>query len=352
MLHTTRINTGLDGENYLFLCMLELVDFFLAFDNPPSGCDLRSLYFCHSKDLPVASFDEFEHAIVELEAISPSMIQTEKSRISFVSKLELEILKLQLQTGQPDPAAEAPKASTSFTVENLLGLLNTETDYDELKRRLETPTARQVLSQEYLHLTTPVKPFVEVCHNNAHCKQVSEACVFKNGQIYFPNRSLDSLKFSKCLESKIHFIPIIKGKSIGKGKNCIGSTATDTALGDCSYLDTCFKMNSSCRFIHYYKWVPQDMMKAQIALADRANQGIRDVEIVSDFCWNSSVGDNVRKQMAAQWIKCDINKLDFSILGKFSAIIADRKYFSSLRVFTDPSQLENPHADAQSELQR
>ena len=65
---------------------------------------------------------------------------------------------------------------------------------------------------------------------------------------------------------------------------------TDLSLGDCSYLDTCYRQ--SCRYMHYISPVWQSPVT--LASAEPA------------FCMNA-----------------DIRHLDFAELGKFSAVIVD-----------------------------
>ncbi|KAF6020880.1 hypothetical protein EB796_020795 [Bugula neritina] len=84
---------------------------------------------------------------------------------------------------------------------------------------------------------------------------------------------------------------------------------TDTALGDCSFLNTCFHMDT-CKYIHYE--VDQDdlnrIKRANMSAAVRSlgSQG------TSDF-----------KMMPPQWVQCDMRNFDMSVLGKFAVIMAD-----------------------------
>jgi mRNA (2'-O-methyladenosine-N6-)-methyltransferase len=86
---------------------------------------------------------------------------------------------------------------------------------------------------------------------------------------------------------KVHFKPII-------------GAHTDTALGDCSYLDTCRHMEI-CRFVHY-----------QIEESDSIPSNRKELILSGD-----------EKTLPSQWINCDIRYFDYSILGKFDVIMAD-----------------------------
>lgn len=79
---------------------------------------------------------------------------------------------------------------------------------------------------------------------------------------------------------------------------------TDLSLGDCSYLDTCRHMNT-CKYVHYTVDEEDAMTVPQITLPQY------------------SIGLKIKPKIPAQWINCDIRKLDLSILGKFSVIMAD-----------------------------
>ncbi|XP_071785859.1 N(6)-adenosine-methyltransferase subunit METTL3-like [Asterias amurensis] len=81
---------------------------------------------------------------------------------------------------------------------------------------------------------------------------------------------------------------------------------TDESLGDCSFLNTCFHMDT-CKYVHYeieYPSKPDD--GGQILGARR---GVR--------------SDSNVTMLPAQWIQCDIRNLDKTILGKFAVIMAD-----------------------------
>ncbi|XP_038069097.1 N6-adenosine-methyltransferase subunit METTL3-like [Patiria miniata] len=81
---------------------------------------------------------------------------------------------------------------------------------------------------------------------------------------------------------------------------------TDESLGDCSFLNTCFHMDT-CKYVHYEIEYPSKPDNNQQILG--APRGVRS---------NSNV-----TMIPAQWIQCDLRSLDKSILGKFAVIMAD-----------------------------
>lgn len=91
--------------------------------------------------------------------------------------------------------------------------------------------------------------------------------------------------------SKLHFRKIIQ-------------CHTDESLGDCSFLNTCFHMDS-CKYVHYE--------------VDGAK--VKDIAEISDDR-NKSLADKT-KLYPPQWIQCDLRYLDMTVLGKFAVIMAD-----------------------------
>ncbi|CAH1114556.1 unnamed protein product [Psylliodes chrysocephalus] len=80
---------------------------------------------------------------------------------------------------------------------------------------------------------------------------------------------------------------------------------TDESLGDCSFLNTCFHMDT-CKYVHYE--------------VDRAGK--------SDDAPNVPSGPVVRVESSTtlfppQWVQCDLRFLDMTVLGKFAVIMAD-----------------------------
>ncbi|CAG8611125.1 5964_t:CDS:10 [Funneliformis caledonium] len=91
---------------------------------------------------------------------------------------------------------------------------------------------------------------------------------------------------------RLHFRPMLRSH-------------TELDLGDCSYLNTCHRMDT-CKYVHYEldddeeRWTYEK--RRQIPPA---------------------VFTPPKKVLPPQWINCDVRKFEFSILGKFTVIMAD-----------------------------
>ncbi|KAL7668025.1 hypothetical protein ACOME3_008743 [Neoechinorhynchus agilis] len=122
----------------------------------------------------------------------------------------------------------------------------------QIVKILTTPSAKQLLALKKSKTSDQIHEF---CRN-----QTREECT------------------NDC--PKIHFHRIVNPN-------------TDTSLGHCSFLNTCFHV-ASCKYVHYQiEDLPMRRKKKPVA-------GI-----------------------PPQWIQCDIRKFDLSCLGKFSIIMAD-----------------------------
>ncbi|CAK1591174.1 unnamed protein product [Parnassius mnemosyne] len=101
---------------------------------------------------------------------------------------------------------------------------------------------------------------------------------------------------------KLHFKKIIQSH-------------TDESLGDCSFLNTCFHMDS-CKYVHYE--------------VDNADPNITNKMITEPAAKGGHNGstlvpkpDGVLTLTPPQWIQCDLRYLDMTFLGKFAVIMAD-----------------------------
>lgn len=103
--------------------------------------------------------------------------------------------------------------------------------------------------------------------------------------------------------NKLHFKKIIQSH-------------TDETLGDCSFLNTCFHMDT-CKYVHYEVDSPtatQNNFKTNEN--DKTNRG-------SVSMPKLKVIDPSTALHPAQWIQCDLRYLDMTVLGKFAVIMAD-----------------------------
>ncbi|EAT35697.1 AAEL012156-PA [Aedes aegypti] len=100
----------------------------------------------------------------------------------------------------------------------------------------------------------------------------------------------DKIKF-QC--NKLHFKKIIQSH-------------TDESLGDCSFLNTCFHMDT-CKYVHY-----------EVDTYVGQNTG-------SKFEGEASKRtiDPCATLYPPQWIQCDLRYLDMTVLGKFAVVMAD-----------------------------
>lgn len=111
---------------------------------------------------------------------------------------------------------------------------------------------------------------------------------------------------------KLHFLKIIQKH-------------TDESLGDCSFLNTCFHMDS-CKYVHY-----------KVEVKKRSSNHFHRKDDNSSLNSNvSSTNAPLVKTLATateqpfkrvlfppQWIRCDLRFFDMSILGKFAVVMAD-----------------------------
>ncbi|XP_066588823.1 N6-adenosine-methyltransferase MT-A70-like protein [Prorops nasuta] len=115
----------------------------------------------------------------------------------------------------------------------------------------------------------------------------------------------------KC--KKLHFKKIIQ-------------VHTDESLGDCSFLNTCFHMDT-CKYVHYEVDGPTAQPKEQVEI-ENVNSAAVATAIILDGQTSSSAscGSTASCDLTLyppQWIQCDLRYLDMTVLGKFAVIMAD-----------------------------
>lgn len=108
----------------------------------------------------------------------------------------------------------------------------------------------------------------------------------------------------KCY--KLHFKKIIQAH-------------TDESLGDCSFLNTCFHMDT-CKYVHYEvdSSASTSSTPSKSLVAVDLDKSSRTIALGKTKTIDSSTALH-----PAQWIQCDLRFLDMTILGKFSVIMAD-----------------------------
>lgn len=98
---------------------------------------------------------------------------------------------------------------------------------------------------------------------------------------------------SKQACDKLHFVKILQKH-------------TDESLGDCSFLNTCFHMDT-CKYIHYEVDKTDVVSKVKKEAAYKTSIQLMDST----------------KLVPPQWIQCDLRNFKFDVLGKFSVLMAD-----------------------------
>lgn len=93
---------------------------------------------------------------------------------------------------------------------------------------------------------------------------------------------------------------------------------TDESLGDCSFLNTCFHMDS-CKYVHYEVDSEPSASKNIIAVVESDKKS----RAVTRALGKIKNIDPTTALHPAQWIQCDLRFLDMTILGKFAVIMAD-----------------------------
>lgn len=116
------------------------------------------------------------------------------------------------------------------------------------------------------------------------------------------NNSVSISSDHRC--NKLHFKKIIQSH-------------TDETLGDCSFLNTCFHMDT-CKYVHYEvdsQTNNSTNISSKSAESDKTERSLP----VSKL----KVVDPSTALQPAQWIQCDLRFLDMTVLGKFAVIMAD-----------------------------
>ncbi|XP_008560809.1 N6-adenosine-methyltransferase subunit METTL3 [Microplitis demolitor] len=113
---------------------------------------------------------------------------------------------------------------------------------------------------------------------------------------------------SKC--KKLHFKKIIQGH-------------TDESLGDCSFLNTCFHMDT-CKYVHYEVDGSTALSKEHVTETDLSSVNNTTKSAVETPGQVTGPGSGTELTLyPPQWIQCDLRYLDMTVLGKFAVIMAD-----------------------------
>lgn len=185
---------------------------------------------------------------------------------------------------------------------------------DDLNELLSIKTTMEQVDMEKCDelsslLSIPTVKEAEVSKLFKSHKQVREFCKYGTREECL--RKLGSSSSAAC--KKLHFRKILKPH-------------TDESLGDCSFLNTCFHMDT-CKYVHYeidsrHSSKQSGNHHHHVRSSDHA---LKSVKSSSSSALLATADSETlkRKMLPAQWICCDIRYIDFSVLGKFSVIMAD-----------------------------
>ncbi|KAJ8366957.1 hypothetical protein AAFF_G00336260 [Aldrovandia affinis] len=190
--------------------------------------------------------------------------------------------------GGADKKGRASKGQSSHLDMEIESLLNQQSTKEQQSKKV----SREIL--ELLNTSSAKEQSIVEKFRSRGRAQVQEFC--DHGTKEECVRSGDTPH--PC--SKLHFRRII-------------NKHTDESLGDCSFLNTCFHMDT-CKYVHYEIDCPPDTEGGALGPPGGATElGLH----------QGDPDSNVGKLFPSQWICCDIRYLDVSILGKFAVVMAD-----------------------------
>uniref|UniRef100_A0A8C7YHN2 mRNA m(6)A methyltransferase n=1 Tax=Oryzias sinensis TaxID=183150 RepID=A0A8C7YHN2_9TELE len=189
--------------------------------------------------------------------------------------------------GGAEKKGRSNKSQSSHVDMEIESLLNQQSTKEQQSKKV----SREIL--ELLNASTAKEQSIVEKFRSRGRAQVQEFC--NHGTKEECVRSGDAPQ--PC--TKLHFRRII-------------NKHTDESLGDCSFLNTCFHMDT-CKYVHYEIDSPPE---AESSLGPQT--GGAEVSLCA-----GDADSNVGTLFPSQWICCDIRYLDVSILGKFAVVMAD-----------------------------
>lgn len=171
--------------------------------------------------------------------------------------------------------------AADHTIESLLGMQSAKEREnkklsEEILQLLSKPTAKEQLMAEKFR--------------SQGGAQVKEFCTFgTKDECYRSNTN-----YQTC--DKLHFKKIIHKH-------------TDESLGDCSFLNTCFHMDT-CKYVHYQIDYPANQAKP---LKTEATAVVV----------KKNLTEGQTTLFPPQWVNCDLRNFNMSVLGKFAVVMAD-----------------------------
>jgi len=262
-----------------------------------------------------------------------STAPTTSPSVSSVPEVKAET-PVRNEINEPKPVEANRKRTLSVTESKAspLATKKLKVENDDLKSLLSAPSAKekadQIQRDEILELlgtpTAKEQENLEMFRNTSG-NQLKQFC--KHSTKYECTRATGSKR--PC--DKLHFAKIIQPH-------------TDESLGDCSFLNTCFHMDT-CKYIHYQ--VDQDdARRAERRKRSGDNidnllatiNGQQKIGLNSSISSNNSISGLTKnndgavqgasvssgiKLVPPQWVQCDLRNLDLPVLGKFSVVMAD-----------------------------
>lgn len=312
---------------------------------PLSG-HLRDLYALFSMNYwsIIQNYEAFERSLMELNQIAPGALTFEKDLLEGERLLDINVFLLRLLYDQINKTTSSVYARENdvddeVTIVNdefdkhkdldrLTSLIDFENDskkltynncqlpkylHQKLTSLLETEPMSFKLARERAQKMETVAPYIQVCQDAQHTTELAHIANIVNNKIVslqfskLSNSESDRSTLLSCLRTHIHYVPNIKPQ-------------TDLSLGDCSYLDTCHKLNT-CRYLHYLQYIPESLMNQVNKTTDEINK--EQTSHMPLYTHGSCTSTMVKQVLPPQWIRCDVRKFDFKILGKFSVVVAD-----------------------------
>lgn len=241
-------------------------------------------------DLPISGYN-----LIDKELIANSSIDDIPNTLQKLAAQSLIVLQ---PDGHSIASVDLDKLSRVAEVSGLTGkvegLPRFQTDKDEVMWLLNAPSVRDkenrrvgVEIQELLNTKSVKEQLMVERFQSAGGSQLREFCPRKTRE----NCRRSSGSGRAC--PRLHFRKIIQSH-------------TDESLGDCSFLNTCFHMES-CKFVHYE--IDETLETEPHQRTSKRPQ--------------PSLQVTGTKLVPPQWINCDLRNFDMSILGKFTVVMAD-----------------------------
>ncbi|XP_029437137.1 N6-adenosine-methyltransferase catalytic subunit [Rhinatrema bivittatum] len=221
------------------------------------------------------------------EAGGPQKRRLEQDPVASAAPSTLVGLPLEKKVAEPPKKSRKQASDLDLEIESLLSQQST-------KEQQSKKVSQEIL--ELLNTTTAKEQSIVEKFRSRGRAQVQEFCDCGTKEECMKENSADR----PC--HKLHFRRII-------------NKHTDESLGDCSFLNTCFHMDT-CKYVHY----EIDLCTDLETLGGPDNPASQVLALAKGV---SGRDCNVNRLFPPQWIRCDIRYLDVSILGKFAVVMAD-----------------------------